>query len=425
MAQFSSKERLIAKTLSSAPALKRVLKRAYVSLNYLLHYPKNNFKITSRRIKGLNLIASDNPRVETFYGYYDKSPENSAGLILFNATRKSTKKKPDPLAPLSIEIVSRDDMTVQKLAKSTSYNWQQGARAQWIDDNRIIMNYYDAATTAYRSKVVDVHTASVASVYARPVQDAFGSEFFLSINYERVMRLRPDYGYRNKALLSDKQMEAVAEDGIWKVDMTTGEGELIHSLKEIITLHSYHSAQKVMHKVNHVMISPNGTRFIFISRVYDKGTRHDCLMLSDFKQLRVLCNEDMVSHMCWVDEKTLFGYLRHGGENGFFFVNLDSLEFVACESLNKLGFGDGHPTVHGNSIVVDTYPDKGGMQHLILYDIQSGQVEELLQVKHPPMYFGESRCDMHPRFSPQGDRIYFDTVFSGRRSLGYADLATD
>lgn len=422
MAQFSKKERLIATALSSMPRLKRILKKSYVSLNFLLYKSKVNHRILSDHCGNINILGSNGSGDETFFGYYDKSPENESGMILFNTTSLSSRHVPSSTFGIKICVASRSSGEVRDILETNSYNWQQGARAQWVDSTHFIVNVFENEQSAYRAILINAETGKIVRVFKRPIQDYSEKGYFLSINYERIMRLRPDYGYRNSQPIADSSMRELANDGIWKIETSTGAETIVHTLEEITAISPKGATSDAFHKVNHVMISPDGTRFIFIHRWYVQGKRYDRLFLSDFHNLSIVSDEEMVSHMCWINNDTLFGYLRHNGNAGFFFIDVNTLEFRDCKVLNELGLGDGHPSVYGDKIVIDSYPDKSGEQHLYLYDIGKDVVEELLEVQHSPKYFGECRCDLHPRFSPNGDRIYFDSVFSGKRTLSYIDL---
>lgn len=140
--------------------------------------------------------------------------------------------------------------------------------------------------------------------------------------------------------------------------------------------------------------------------------------------MKVLADDKMVSHMCWIDPNTVFGFLRHEGKDGFYYIDINTGEYRECAALTSLGNGDGHPSCHGEWITVDTYPDKSRMQHLYLYNRNTDKIYNLLEVFQGIKYQGESRCDLHPRFSPDGRRIYFDTVYEGSRRLAYIDIAS-
>lgn len=423
MAQFSAKERFIASILSSTPRLKAWIKKAYVAANYLVYRKGYKYKICDNRINEIRVFSSLKKGCETFFGYYDKSPEIGNGMVIFNETELKTHKKPSSLAPICINVMDRLSGEVIKVGESLSYNWQQGCRAHWIDNNRLIYNSFDNKSQKYKSVVYDISCRSAVDIYDYPVQDSYQDIYFLSINYERIMALRPDYGYRNLPLLNEKKLKDTDEDGIRMIDFNTKEDRLIVKLSELVGLMPKESFKGALHKVNHVMISPNGDKFIFIHRWYQSGRRFDRLILSDFNNLQIISDDDMVSHMCWIDEETLFGYLRHNGVNGFYFINLSTGEFRTCERLNSLQSGDGHPSCHGDWIVVDTYPDKSRQQHLTLYNIRTDKAYPLLELFQSLAYQGECRCDLHPRFSSDGLRIYFDTVFNGFRELACIDVS--
>ena len=121
-----------------------------------------------------------------------------------------------------------------------------------------------------------------------PVQEARGTNYFLSINYRRIMYLRPDYGYRNLPLPTLDEMRDLAHDGIWMVEYDTGDSILLHSLQEIVQCEFKDIFSSCLHKVNHVMINKSGAGFIFIHRYYHGKRRFDRLFYSDFKSLKVV-----------------------------------------------------------------------------------------------------------------------------------------
>ena len=62
------------------------------------------------------------------------------------------------------------------------------------------------------------------------------------------------------------------------------------------------------------------------------------------------------------------------------------------------------------------------MQHLILYNYKTEEIKPVLEVFHDLKHKGVERCDLHPRFSADGRRIYIDTIFRGRRELAYLKI---
>lgn len=419
MARFSQKERIVATILSATPGLKKIVKRIYVTINAIVYHKSHTSKIIS---PSCGPIICPLNNYESFFGYYDKSPEEHAsGLVVAHITCMSTKKKPS--AETSVDIVVCDicGKNLKKVGSSSSYNWQQGTRAHWIGDGLLMYNRF--LDGKYEACLCSVRDGCEIRRFPMPVQDSFGSDFFLSVNYSRIMSLRPDYGYRNMQPMTKHQLIDLANDGIWKVDIRSGEVKMLHELSDIVAHERKPKFVECLHKVNHLMISPDGKKIIFIHRWYDNGRRYDRLLLSDFRSLKTLADNSMVSHMCWVDNDTLFGYFRNDEKDGFYFIDVSTGKIWECKPLTALQNGDGHPSSYKEWIVVDTYPDKSRMQHLYLYNRKNNEVHHLLEVYHGLGYNGETRCDLHPRFSSDGRRIFFDSVFKGQRRLCHIDVS--
>lgn len=411
MAGFSKKERLIANLLSAFPGLKQAIKKTYITLNAILY--KKNY-IEKVFVAGESIKTLWQGEEESFFGYYDKCPENSKGDVLIHLSDYKTTNIPSSSHPIKIAVVLKDGHS-KIIGQSLSYNWQQGARAMWLTDDLIIYNAFESGK--YVSKVYSLNSGQVVKTFNRPVQEARGTEYFLSINYQRIMAVRPDYGYRNLPPLSDDELKRFEDADIIKVDYATGKETVLHSMEEIVQVNPKEIFSKCIHVVNHLMLSPEGTGLVFVHRYYEGKRRHDRLMYSDGHNLRCILDEEMVSHYCWLNEDSLFGYVRVKGNDGFYTIHVKTGEVVPCDSLNTLHYGDGHPTHYQGRIVVDTYPDKSRMQHLMLLDISSQKVKEIVEVFQSVKYMNQTRCDMHPRFGRDGDSIYFDSVYSGKRTL--------
>lgn len=411
MATFSTKERFIASFLSTTPGLKKFIKTAYICLNAMIYAREKGYKILDNRINGIDYVIGHNNQ-ESFFGYYDKTPECSNN-VLSHISTSSTAKNPTIKSPIKIAISNIINGKTEIIGDTTSYAWQQGARAQWIDDDTIIYNI--ANENSYQAVAYSLSQAKIVNTFDKPVQDSYGKEFFLSLNYTRLMSVASDYGYRNFPYNKEKQIKE-NEDGIWYVDYNSGKSKLLHSIEDVKKCNSQECFSQCYHTINHIMISPDGKGFIFIHRYYLGKRRFDRLVYSNFDELKVLADENMVSHMCWLNKKEVFGYLRIGGKNGYYSINIEDGEKHICEEMTNTNLGDGHPSVYKNWIVFDCYPDKSRMQQLLLFNKESKEIIPLLKLYQSVKYMYDTRCDLHPRFSKDGKHIYFDTVFSGKRT---------
>lgn len=411
MAGFGAKERFVAKLLNSFPGVKQVIKKAYIKLNALVYKKHYTDKVL---IGDSEIETLWRGHEESFFGYYDKCPENGHGDVLVHLTDYNTQNIPSAVQSIKIGVVFNDGRQ-EVIGKTTSYNWQQGARAMWLNDELVIYNAYDGEK--YVAQVYSIKEMKVVKTFDEPVQEVFGTDYFLSIDYRRIMAVRPDYGYRNMAPLTDAEMKSVMDAGIVKVDYDTGKETVLISMEEILKVSPKEIFKHCVHVVNHLMLSPKGFGLAFVHRYYEGRRRHDRLMYYDGCKLSCVLDDDMVSHYCWLNEEQLFGYVRVKGNDGFYTINTKTGIVEACDALNALGNGDGHPTYHDGKIIVDTYPDKSRMQQLMMLDLKTRQVKPIIEVYQSVKYLNETRCDMHPRFAPDGKSVYFDTVFSGKRSL--------
>lgn len=96
----------------------------------------------------------------------------------------------------------------------------------------------------------------------------------------------------------------------------------------------------------------------------------------------------------------------------------------------RLGNGlldyDGHGTFSpdGKWMVTDTYP--GGKLHeqkLYLMDMRTQAVLPLGRFVEPPEFKAGWRCDLHPRWSPRGDMIGFNSTYTGSRQVYLFELS--
>jgi hypothetical protein len=249
---FGKFERNIARRLSELPRIKKTAKRIYQFVSWIVN--KKGYKY--KEIYPIQSIKEQESK-ETFFGYYDKKPVSPNGkYVLFYATNQPTCRNPEKNSPISIVVQEfLAGKTILRLS-SSAYNWQQGSRAQWLTDDQIIYNDFDGEHKKYNTRIWSVSSLKEEKVFERPVQDAYKTEYFLSINYRRLMALQPDYGYCNLPPLNKRELTNVSDDGIWKIDFKTGRCILLVSLESIVLVQTIPQMEQACHMVNHVMISP-------------------------------------------------------------------------------------------------------------------------------------------------------------------------
>lgn len=426
MSTYSSRERQLAKVLNNMPRLKNFLKRGYAFFNYSLYGLKIPRVISDYNIHRVGDCLYDKKEAfETFWGYYDKYPMNKLGLVLLNTTLHTTKKIPLASRTIHVLLFDIEHSRVLLDIETRTYNWQQGCRTHWLNDEFFILNDFDDIAQRYIARVYSAIQLKEIKRFNYPVQDSFGLDYFLSINYRRINTLRPDYGYRNLSKMNDIELRQLNNDGIWKIDYSKGTSLLLYSLEQIANFETVNVNLEAFHKVNHLMINKTGDKFIFIHRYLKKNVRFDRLLLADVQGnlLKVLADNEMVSHCCWLNENTIFAYLR-GIDNidSYYSIDIHTGKMTLFDNSLFKKYGDGHPSSNGRFVLSDSYPDKALHQHLLLYDMKSGEAKELGSFFHGLSYNEETRCDLHPRLSPDAKRVFFDSVCNGKRQLYYIDL---
>src|SRR5690554_616509 len=130
-------------------------------------------------------------------GYYDSNPFNrkSSNIILLNANNEKAYLPPTKSSNDIILYDWEKNCIIKKIGSSQAWNWQQGSRALWINDNELIYNVYNSNKNRYESVIYNVETNKKRNIIY-PVQD-INDNIMVTLDYKRLNKIRPDYGYRS------------------------------------------------------------------------------------------------------------------------------------------------------------------------------------------------------------------------------------
>lgn len=355
----------------------------------------------------------DSSAKEYFFGYYDQSPERN-GRVLMHEMQQNGE---------SVKVIVKKIATGEEhiIAETKAFNWQMGCRALWVDDD--IVSYNDFDGVQYVCRWYSLSHAKVIKTFLKPLQDYSSiSHLFIGVNYQRLYNYTKEYGYNCLPKMTEEEFCDYSHDGLWKVDIKTGNIELLISITEILKFEPEYIKSGGRHFVNHVMISPDGLAFIFIHRYYVGKERYDRLLLWRNGNLKSLLGRHFHSHYCWLDNNHVFGYGEYQNKKGFHSIDIVTGNVTCYPELDTAHPSDGHPTYNGDWIVIDGYPDLSRMQQLIGYQLSSRRIIKIGEFFHDLSHKDNTRCDLHPRFTEDGRRIYFDTIYSGKRQLCYLEL---
>lgn len=412
--KFNKFERYLAKFLSNFPSFKKRIKYSYQKINYYIIKQNYNYK------SNYKLIEYSYKNKETFFGYYDKSPISLDNkYIVYHASELNTNKLPNPNIPIEIILFNNIEKKVEKIFTTNAYNWQQGTKLQWIDGERFIFNDYDKTLQKYISIIVNSATGKIAKTIDFPIYDVY-KNVALSLNFDRLNLLRPDYGYRNRLEKVNLDFTDNEKDGIFFVNLEKNTSKLIISLKDVIKIHYKKNMKKAKHWFNHIMISPSGNKFIFLHRWLFGNRKFDALIISDVdgNNIKCLADDDMVSHCYWNGNSEIVSYMRdkqYGDKYYMIDIETGERKILGKGIIDK--FGDGHPNIYQNKMLFDTYPNKARMKELYLFNLENNRLIKLGEFFESLKYYGETRCDLHPKWSYDGKKIFFDSVHTGQRYM--------
>lgn len=363
-----------------------------------------------------------------FFGYYDKSPWNASGTLLLAHEAAFNDRPPGADDSVTIGVVHVEDGNrFQPLAAARAWNWQQGAMLQWhpADPERLFV-HNDRRSSRVVAVVRDVAGREIG-VYDRPVYAiAPDGRHAYSVNFARLHTHRPGYGYAGAEdpYANDPHP---GNDGLYRIDLESGRSELIVGLDALARIGTRQPIN-AFQWLNHVQVSPDGGRIAFfhILRTTDGGWRARLFVCApDGSEPICLLDADVVSHYDWLDSRAVLIWSRdHGTPGAFWRVD------TATGEREVIGRGvlveDGHVSFSPDRcwVLNDTYPDRYDMRTLMLYRWPRGERIDLARLYSPKArWWGEIRCDLHPRWNRDGTKICIDSVHSGERQMYVMDVA--
>ncbi len=403
---------ILKKILNKAPFLRCLIK--YLCDFVLSFVYKKTYVFSS---VGSVECLSKNSQAESFFGYYDKSPYNTDGnyCIYQESTKYKTSKK--PTEKISIDVILWDNISnVCKARFQTSaYNWQQGAKLMWVDNEHFGFNDYCSERKKFYWRKINAVTLQEDKINSS-VYDVFG-DYALTIDYNKIRYLRPDYCYRNMNFKPN--LYDIENDGVFYIDILKNKKKLLISIKELIQAHYKETMKGAKHWVNHIMINPNGTKFMFLHRWLLGNVKYDAMFVYDFSTTKLLClvDDGMVSHSYWQGNDTIISYMRDAKYGDKYYkIDLETgrREIIGEGVIDNLG--DGHPSILGNKMLFDTYPNEYRMKTLYLYDFLLNSCKKLGEFYEPLSFRDETRCDLHPRFITE-NKICFDSTHTKKRGV--------
>ncbi len=427
-------------------------------------------------MKNLNLSEYLRPVFQTpndacyWYGYYNYDPLDSNHLRLL-CHRATFDAKPI-VQGMTVEVGYFDiiDGGWHSVGTSDSFNWQQGAMLQWLQgESKIIYNCSKDGHLI--SRIFDMCTGETRDLCASIYGITPDGKKSITLNMERAYWCRA-YHYSSVANTT-YDVDIAEDDGVYELDLESNKLKRIISINDVINMGYEPSFAKARHWLEHIMISPDGSRFCFLHRfsydnIYNYKTR---LFIADINGSHLQMIEGWKSfkwsHFGWnsSDAFSIYAYthkdeggnshqeesssiltqvswkedvislirkcyhtmipqhyrislnrLRKGQPNYYQYYECRDGLFTWCNDFRIKEFDiDGHPsfTHDGRYMLTDSYPDHRGMQRLVVYDRETGKALILAKIRDA-LTRKPGSCDLHPKLCHNDSFVTIDTAYDGR-----------
>ncbi len=357
-----------------------------------------------------------------------------------------------------------DDDHFHVIGETTTWNWQMGSQLQWLrgkTDNQVIYNSRAATSDPslpypdFRSTVYNLNSGESRELPLPIYVVAPNSEYALCVNYSRFQVTHPTIGYAASA--SEPVVNyAPADDGIYRMQIDDGESKLILSLCDLRRFQPCASMEKAIHWVTHLEINPGSSRFLFIHRWSERVEDETCFlhrlfsMNPDGSDLKLLeCtdhplpqlnksfdpsavatfdyekSEYQISHPIWKNDTDIIVWGPHDGAIHYHLYDDRSAEttIVGKNCLTEIGHMS--YSVDGKWLLSDTYPeDVSNERLLILFAVDDDTRYDIGSFYTDPDLGKPNRCDLHPRWRPDGREVCIDSVHEQQRQMYILDVST-
>ena len=360
-----------------------------------------------------------------FFGYYDHTPFSDDGRRVLAVRTDHPLASPAPASRIDVGYfdLEADEPSFLKVAESAAWCWQQGCRLSWFPTPRNLSNIFFNTVDGnrYVGRVVSLESGQVIAETSRALYDISRcGTYGLSLNFSRLQRLRPGYGYTS---LPDTTgaFRIPPNDGVFLYDFASNQTNLILSYEALVDCVAPPTGSLEMdHYVNHLSFSPSGNRFLFLYLMANGKRRITRLLVCnrDGSDLRLLNRSGVVSHYAWNGDSKLLVFCTSEqlGRMCYQMFDLDDgSSTIVAPDLRQ----DGHPSLvqGGGLMVTDTYPNRFRYQTLMLYDMKNECLLARFPLYRNDKFRGEWRTDLHPRMSADERLIAVDDEQDGFKAM--------
>ena len=367
------------------------------------------------------------PPGEHFFGYIghvQTVPWNASGRYLLSL--RTTFHDRMPTAQDAADIVLLDaenDYAPRKVDRTLGWNPQQGTMMYWnpgAPETQFFFNDRDPETNRVFTVLYDIEEDRRVREYRfddTPVGNGGVSQtggYFAAINYARMARLRPVTGYPDTYDWTIGEPHP-ADDGVFKINIETGEKELLVSFRQMrdLLIDEDPRVADTPLFINHTLWNRAGNRLFFFARGNfnnrDKRVNAPLTVNADGTNLRRQA-VFIGGHPEWVDDVRMMGNV----DGELVFYDTDAMEVigpVAAPGVFPDPENDVALSPDGEWIVQGVEEDP--KTSYVVYRLSDGLMAQTGWYDQTGYSHGDLRIDAAPKWNRSNDEVLFSSLTPG------------
>lgn len=364
-----------------------------------------------------------------WFGYYDKLQFDPSGRYVLGMQVDFEHRSPTPDDMVKIGIIDlQENDSWTEVGTSKAWGWQQGCMLQWIPKSNTEIIWNDRVDNQFVSHVYNIKTGKKRTLPKAIYAISPNGKWAIGTEFSRIQGLRPGYGYAGVPDPYDNE-KTPKDIGLYKMDLTTGKSKMLFSIADIAKIpNNGQSVENNWHWFNHLLISPDSKRFLFLNRWRTQKDERQKMAVGGFSTRMFTCDKNgkdlycidpsgFSSHFVWRDNKYVCIFTKPKDNEWGFYEFEDKTGKYQRIGKEKMPV-NGHQTYlpignHKEWLLNDNYAGKDRLQTPYIYHIPSDKRIDLGHFNSPSQYTGEWRCDLHPRYSPDGTKVIIDSPHRG------------
>lgn len=360
-----------------------------------------------------------------FFGYYDLQPFDKSDRYHLCHRVSFFDRLPDKNDVCELGYIDTENGKFLKLSETTAWNFQQGALLRWYGNDSIVYNV--RGKNGFQTEIKNIYTGKSRRLPLAAANISEDGKHALCLNMSRIFDFRPGYGYSD---VRDEfyNIKAPENDGVYIMNMQSGEYRLIISYKDIVEKFPSIPYTNCKLVINHITFNPSGDRFLFLLRNFreESALWKTQLITSDINgNMCALSDYISNSHYNWKNDRQILIVTSYSGTvRDNLCLRDDFTGNTVMYDLPEL-----HKDIHclyspnRRYILGDGYPDSERYRSLWLYDTKENKITLLAKVYSYMEKLPDIRCDLHARWNNKGNIITFDSNHNGGRCICEMDLS--